>query len=336
MNVTALVDASTGLVVERYHYDSYGQVEFLNDVFASLGTQATQYGNDFLYTGRKLDSETGLMYYRARYYDPALGKFVQRDPIGYSAGDSNLYRYVGNSPVNAVDPSGMHDEIYEVTVTVTDRVDGLFTDQAKVDTFHWSMAVNFTAKWDEAGNSTFGRPPGDATLTLSQTPAKKGGLLAYEITGEARLVDGPFARKSKKNPNCTTECSRYQVIVLVSAKDFTLDKALGFFKGNVAELSKEFGKAIELFDKINQGITQLGGKDLNAELEKILKKFGITPGEGAGGFVDAQYVICADGYAGRLKNKTAVFIPVYQLGQPIGFNFGAGKRKGGTSENSSQ
>ncbi|REK22183.1 MAG: hypothetical protein DWQ42_17660 [Planctomycetota bacterium] len=107
MNVTGLVDASTGLVVERYHYDSYGRVEFLSDVFASLGTQATQYGNDFLYTGRKLDTETGLMYYRARYYDPSLGRFVQRDPIGYAAGDSNLYRYVGNSPINAVDPSGL-------------------------------------------------------------------------------------------------------------------------------------------------------------------------------------------------------------------------------------
>ncbi|REJ69433.1 MAG: RHS repeat-associated core domain-containing protein [Planctomycetota bacterium] len=108
MNVTGLVDASTGLVVERYHYDSYGRVEFLSDVFASLGTQATQYGNDFLYTGRKLDAETGQMYYRGRYYcDPSLGRFVQRDPIGYAAGDSNLYRYVSNSPLNAVDPWGL-------------------------------------------------------------------------------------------------------------------------------------------------------------------------------------------------------------------------------------
>ncbi|REK23911.1 MAG: hypothetical protein DWQ42_14160 [Planctomycetota bacterium] len=107
MNVTALVDASNGLVVERYHYDPYGRVEFLSDVFASLGTQATQYGNDFLYTGRKLDAETGLMYYRARYYDPFLGRFVQRDPIGYAAGDSNLYRYVGNGPISFRDPTGL-------------------------------------------------------------------------------------------------------------------------------------------------------------------------------------------------------------------------------------
>ena len=111
MNVTGLVDASTGAVVERYHYDPYGRVEFLSDVFASLGTQATQYGNDFLYTGRKLDPETGLMYYRARYYDPSLGRFVQRDPIGYAAG-WNLYQYVRGGPVNLVDPTGLEDAVY--------------------------------------------------------------------------------------------------------------------------------------------------------------------------------------------------------------------------------
>jgi RHS repeat-associated protein len=60
----------------------------------------------FSYTGREQDGETGLDYYRARYYDSANGKFISEDPIGFSAGDGNLSRYVGNSPVNGTDPSG--------------------------------------------------------------------------------------------------------------------------------------------------------------------------------------------------------------------------------------
>ncbi len=59
----------------------------------------------YLYTGRELDTETGLMYYRARFYDPTLGKFIQRDPIGFADG-TNWYEYVGSNPVEFFDPFG--------------------------------------------------------------------------------------------------------------------------------------------------------------------------------------------------------------------------------------
>jgi RHS repeat-associated protein len=68
----------------------------------------------FRYTGRRLDPETGggtvepsgLYYYRARTYSPTLGRFLQPDPIGYTAGN-NLYAYVGNDPLNMTDSSGL-------------------------------------------------------------------------------------------------------------------------------------------------------------------------------------------------------------------------------------
>ena len=67
-----------------------------------------EYSPQRSYTSREPDPATGLIYYRARWYDPQLGRFISEDPIGFAAGDANLSRYVGNSTPNAVDPSGRY------------------------------------------------------------------------------------------------------------------------------------------------------------------------------------------------------------------------------------
>jgi RHS repeat-associated protein len=107
MNVTALFDAATGQIVERYIYDPYGHLTVLDADFTADADNVSDYDNSYLYTGRRLDTETGLYFYRARYYHAGLGTFVTRDPIRYRARDANLYRYVANSPMNVVDPNGL-------------------------------------------------------------------------------------------------------------------------------------------------------------------------------------------------------------------------------------
>jgi RHS repeat-associated protein len=62
--------------------------------------------NPFLFTARRFDSETGLYYYRTRYYSPYIGRFLQTDPAGYTDG-MNMYACCRNNPVACVDPSGM-------------------------------------------------------------------------------------------------------------------------------------------------------------------------------------------------------------------------------------
>src|SRR4030095_16120572 len=71
---------------------------------ANTGTNLTRY----TYTGREFDSDTGLYYYRARWYDPQVGRFISEDPIGL-AGGINQFAYVGNNPQNGRDPSGLYE-----------------------------------------------------------------------------------------------------------------------------------------------------------------------------------------------------------------------------------
>jgi RHS repeat-associated protein len=99
-----------GNVIERYTYDAYGGVIVLDGSYNPLalnswGTPHSAVGNPYLFTGRKLDEETGLYFYRARYYDAAKGRFLQRDPLDYDQG-LNLYEYASSSPKVNIDPTG--------------------------------------------------------------------------------------------------------------------------------------------------------------------------------------------------------------------------------------
>jgi len=103
-SIVALTDKH-GNVVQRYDYDSFGNLE----------QQGESIEQPFTYTARELDQETGLYYYRARYYDPQVGRFVSKDPIRFEGGDNNLYGYVQNNSVNATDPSGLAHCYYSIS-----------------------------------------------------------------------------------------------------------------------------------------------------------------------------------------------------------------------------
>jgi len=96
-SVHAIVNAA-GTVIDQIVYDSFGNV--LSETNAAAGDR-------FKFTSREWDSETGLYYSRARYYSPSLGIFISQDPIGFAGGDTNLNRYVGNSPLMYSDPFGL-------------------------------------------------------------------------------------------------------------------------------------------------------------------------------------------------------------------------------------
>jgi RHS repeat-associated protein len=106
VNSVRLITDAAGAVVETYDYDEYGKATIRDNAGAVI--TSSRIGNFFTFTAREFDAETGLLYYRARYYDPTAGVFLQRDPAGFVDG-YNLYGYAGNSPLSFRDPFGLEE-----------------------------------------------------------------------------------------------------------------------------------------------------------------------------------------------------------------------------------
>jgi RHS repeat-associated protein len=95
-SVRDIIGAATGEVL--YHAEC--------DAFGAATEYGAGYGDTLKYTAREFDADTGLQYNRARWYDNTTGRWLSEDPIGFRAGDHNLYRYVNNNPIIFIDYSG--------------------------------------------------------------------------------------------------------------------------------------------------------------------------------------------------------------------------------------
>ncbi|MGC2526499.1 MAG: RHS repeat-associated core domain-containing protein [Candidatus Acidiferrum sp.] len=94
-SITSL-GSGAGSRAQTYTFDSFGKQT------ASSGSLT----NPFQYTTRESDPETGLYYYRSRFYDQSAGRFLSEDPIKFGGG-AKFYRFVGNDPIDSTDPCGL-------------------------------------------------------------------------------------------------------------------------------------------------------------------------------------------------------------------------------------
>jgi RHS repeat-associated protein len=134
LSSTIALGDGTGTLQTQYTYEPFGYT-------TQTGSAST---NSYKYTGRE-DDGSGLYYYRLRYYQPRMQRFISEDPIGFSGGDVNLYAYVVNDPTNFIDPPGLkkfkvrgHDVIVElsvcfVAVCISNDLEGLSRNNVSVE-----------------------------------------------------------------------------------------------------------------------------------------------------------------------------------------------------------
>ena len=166
-SVTSL-STSAGILANTYTYDYFGKLT------ASTGTLV----NPFQYTGREFDTETGIYYYRARYFDPHSGRFTGEDPLGFGS-SPNFYGYANNSPIRQTDPLGTTTTVY----TLGGRSGG--QDAGMGDGFqpfgHTSIEINnnngdwvYSFDQDENGNLVLLKIPANQYFYNSGDPDNPG------------------------------------------------------------------------------------------------------------------------------------------------------------------
>jgi len=184
-----LLTDSGGNILEQYDYDAFG-FPYVYDRWGNY-IGGLPGANRFLFTGREWIKELRLYDYRARMYQPELGRFLQPDPKEFAAGDYNLYRYCHNDPVNKSDPTGL----LELTASIWNHEmwlqGGSFLSSHQFDAVRqgsahmsWEVTGQRSRSGPQEPQGRGGRAPSTSDAPLRMTPQP-------QITNKS---DGPFEK----------------------------------------------------------------------------------------------------------------------------------------------
>ena len=183
-------------------YDSFG------NIIASTGTLT----NSSRYTGREFDTKTSLYYYRARYYDPAAGRFLREDPFGFQAG-ANFYAYTLNQPSNFTDPLGLDIAVVENGPTAPSNGDPLGNPVG-----HTALCISGAGVFSFGNNTPLGSSCTDylkkqasrrdtIVRIIHTTPAQDAAALAYLRSFGNSGLPKTSSPTGDVNDNCATRAN---------------------------------------------------------------------------------------------------------------------------------
>lgn len=175
-NVVSVINRSGGTVVAEYEYSPFG------DTIRATGAYAQT--NPFRFSTKYTDNETGLVYYGLRFYSPAQGRFLGRDPVGEQGG-LNLYAFCGNDPINHIDYIGAitWEEIKATLLNIWSTiVNSLFGGGFVRDDYaggRWGVFISIDLDFhpeyrDDPGPVAPATPPKPPENPAARTPTKVG------------------------------------------------------------------------------------------------------------------------------------------------------------------
>ena len=196
LQTSTIVIDNTGSWVNREEYSPYGETV--------LGSYARK---RYRYAGRERDEESGLDYSRARYYAPWLGRWISPDPLTIQTLGSSLtpYVYVGGSPVNAADPSGLDDGAAHAETSTQGTEGGSASDASA-----GSATPNVTAHTNAIDGGAQPTPTGGAEIEYTSDPTPpRGSTVADSEAGFAAGVVNPVVAQVREQahnaiPNLVT------------------------------------------------------------------------------------------------------------------------------------
>ena len=167
-SITALVDIDTNTVVESYRHNAFGEEQ----VFDSNGDaiEGSLIGNPWRYSSKRMDEETGLVFFGRRYYSPDTGKWITTDPAGFKDGP-NLHAYVHGNPLKYVDLYGLKTESDNATIRDTNF--GREVSDRKGSSLSNGKGGRVVTRHDAYNDITGPTSEINKLLALSNTPGNK-------------------------------------------------------------------------------------------------------------------------------------------------------------------
>ncbi len=202
-SVKDVVDNGTGhAVLDQIKYDSFGNI-----------LTQTNSGNDTRmgYTGYVQDAATSLDYANARYYQASTGRFISQDPSGFGSGDTNLYRYVGNHPTYAIDPTGLYAVSGFGDLGSSSSSRNYYSSTSTIDSLtsgFSGVSFNYGLSFDQPTGGSTSQAPSQSPVTAASIGSFYDSALAQgpsfnetatDVGTPSQIVTGQALSKSRAN-----------------------------------------------------------------------------------------------------------------------------------------